>query len=152
MKIQHILFTTDMSDASFRPVEAVHAMARQHGARVTLFHVVHVVPMMPYGAAFAPPVTPGNTSEYVELAREHLDKRREELLWDDIETDVAVVADGDVGGAVHRYAEEHGVDLVALSTHGHTGLRRLVLGSVAELIIRHSDVPVLAFPLRDSKE
>ena len=45
-----------------------------------------------------------------------------------------------------RYAESEGFDLVAVSTHGHSGFRRLIMGSVAEKILRHVHVPVLVFP------
>ena len=51
-----------------------------------------------------------------------------------------------VAEAVTQYADTHDVDLIALTTHGRTGIRHLVLGSVAESILRHSHVPVLCFP------
>ena len=59
-------------------------------------------------------------------------------------TDLEVGAD--VAGAILRMAENHHVDLIALSTHGRTGLRRLVLGSVAETVVRRAALPVLTFP------
>ncbi|MCA9721025.1 MAG: universal stress protein, partial [Gemmatimonadetes bacterium] len=48
--------------------------------------------------------------------------------------------------AIAEYARTHEVDLIAMSSHGRTGFRHLVLGSVSEAVIRHADRPVLVFP------
>ena len=52
-----------------------------------------------------------------------------------------------VHDAVKRYVGEQQADFIALGTHGRTGFRRALMGSVAEAVLRHSDVPVLIFPL-----
>lgn len=49
----------------------------------------------------------------------------------------------DVSGAILRAAEEWAADVIVLGTHGRTGLQRVVLGSVAETLVRHCKVPVL---------
>ena len=63
-------------------------------------------------------------------------------------TEAGVDAVGDVrSGTPHRaileYADEHGIDLVVMGTHGRTGLERYLLGSVTEKVVRLADVPVL---------
>ncbi|HET8541291.1 MAG TPA: universal stress protein [Anaeromyxobacter sp.] len=50
---------------------------------------------------------------------------------------------GDPAVEIARFADEEGIDLVVLGTHGRTGLSRLVLGSVAERVLRRAPVPVL---------
>lgn len=52
--------------------------------------------------------------------------------------------------AIPAYARRHGVDLIGMSTHGHGGLRRLILGSVADKVLRGASTPVLLYrpPLR----
>ncbi len=51
---------------------------------------------------------------------------------------------GSPGPAIVDYADENGFDLIALGTHGRSGLRRLVLGSVADHVLKESGLPVLA--------
>jgi nucleotide-binding universal stress UspA family protein len=63
-----------------------------------------------------------------------------------LEVEVHVGPSTEVAKDVARFAEENGFDLIALSTHGRTGFRRMVLGSVAELVLRYAQVPVLCFP------
>jgi nucleotide-binding universal stress UspA family protein len=50
--------------------------------------------------------------------------------------------------AILAYARRHDVDLIAMSTHGHGGLRRLVLGSVADKVLRGANVPILLYRSR----
>ena len=52
----------------------------------------------------------------------------------------------DVAGTIVAEAQKCGASYVAMATHGRAGLRRLLLGSVAELVIRHSHVPVIIYP------
>jgi len=61
-----------------------------------------------------------------------------------IETGDGSVVTGHPSQAICEYATEHGVGCIVLGTHGRTGLRRFVLGSVAERVVRHSEVPVIA--------
>ena len=50
---------------------------------------------------------------------------------------------GDVAGTICRVAEEVGVDVIVVGSHGRTGLQRLFLGSVSEHVVRHAPCPVL---------
>jgi nucleotide-binding universal stress UspA family protein len=53
------------------------------------------------------------------------------------------VAFGSAGQAAVAYAQDHDIDLIALASHGHSGLGRLVFGSVAEHVLRESTKPIL---------
>jgi len=55
-----------------------------------------------------------------------------------------VILQGDAAEEVLKYAEEEMCDLIVLSTHGRSGITRLLMGSVAESIVRHSKIPVLS--------
>src|SRR5690606_28823260 len=115
--------------------------------RVTLLHVVESFETVPHGSPLAPPLGPVENVKAMDAAREHLEERR--AAWGtDIDIDVEIVANGDAAKEIVEYAETHDVDLIALTTHGRTGFKRLALGSVAEAVIRHSRVPVLVLPLR----
>lgn len=50
---------------------------------------------------------------------------------------------GDPDDAIIDYAQEHGADLIVMGSHGHTELRHLLMGSVAEHVLRHTPCPVL---------
>jgi nucleotide-binding universal stress UspA family protein len=145
MKIQHVLVATDLSDASFRACAPVQEFAQAQGARLTLLHVVHSLSVTPHGAPLAPAVPPPDLDKHVEEARKALAGQIELQGWSK-DTALEVEVGDDIADAVRDYVAAHDVDLVAVSTHGRTGFRHLVLGSVAESILRHSQVPVLVFP------
>jgi len=76
------------------------------------------------------------------LARKHLGERRDELLKKGIcaHTRLAI---GDAASKIIEWSREHGTTLIVMATHGRTGAERLVRGSTAERVLRHSPVPVL---------
>lgn len=145
MKFSHILLTTDLSDESLRAFGPAADLARENGAKLTLLHVVQDVQVAPHGAPLAPPVSAPDVGNLVDAARQRLEEQKA-LLGSGVEVDCAVSASPDIAERVAHYAQEHNCDLIALSTHGRTGFRRFVLGSVAEAILRHAHVPVLCFP------
>jgi nucleotide-binding universal stress UspA family protein len=82
----------------------------------------------------------------MKQAQPRLDEQGAAFPSDDLSLTLDIVAGSDTPRAIVGYAEKNDVDLIALSTHGRTGFRHLVLGSVAEAVIRHSHIPVLVFP------
>lgn len=144
MKLDHIVVTSDLSTEALRPLSAVTALAKELGARITLLHVVEDVKASPRGAPLAPAVSAPGVGKRAEEARVALEEQANRLR-PELAVDVAVLTAEDVPKAIASYAEEHGADLIALSTHGRSGLRHMVLGSVAEGVLRHSAVPVLSF-------
>ena len=145
MNFSHILLTTDLCDESQRAFAPAAEMATAHNAKLTLLHVVHDVRIAPHGAPLAPPVSDPDVFGLMESVREGLEKQRK-LLSADLNVECQVVSGGNIAETVAGYASEHDVDLIMLSTHGRTGFRRLVLGSVAESILHCAHVPVLCFP------
>lgn len=148
MKFSHILLTTDLSDESLRAFAPSADLARTNGAKLTLLHIVQDVPMAPHGAPLAPPISAPDVGSLIESARQRL-KDQASLVAGDIEVDCAVSTGADIAEEVASYAHENGCDLITLSTHGRTGFRRFVLGSIAEAILRHAHVPVMCFPRPD---
>ena len=67
----------------------------------------------------------------------------ERATEEDVDSTVGAVRRGDPAEAILDYTEEHDVDLVVMSTHGRTGIRRFLLGSVTEQVLRSAGVPVL---------
>lgn len=147
MDFRHILVPTDFSDDSRRAFPPAAALARAGKARVTLLHVVSDAQLTPHGAPFAPPMGALSTSTESEQARHQLEALRTELKGA-VSVDTHVLVANDAAQAIARFAKDQNCDLIVTSTHGRTGFRRFMLGSVAEAILRHSEVPVLCVPKR----
>ncbi|MEX1025717.1 MAG: universal stress protein [Planctomycetota bacterium] len=148
MTFRHIVLSTDLSTEASRGFARVEALAKDVGARLTLLHVVedHVVP--PTVAPYAAPAPVTDPHERMEEARRLLEFQRDEA---GLEAELAVTVDSSAARGIVDYAQEAGADLIALSTHGRTGFRRLMLGSVAESVLRHSPLPVLSFPRQQAE-
>ncbi len=146
MRTKKLLLTTDLSGEALRALDGVREMAEGRAIAVTLLHVVPVIAVAPPGGPRAPIVRPTDLADEVKKARATLGELAKKLPG--LEVAVDVISAQDVAAAICSYAEEKGIDLIAMSTHGRTGFRRLVLGSVAEHVLRHSPVPVLVYPRR----
>src|SRR3954447_4834964 len=133
--IKTILHPTDFSKPSEYALRFACALARDYGARLLLLHVVE------------PPVYYGELGMTVPLPadfHEGLQERLEHLIPADAGVPVeAIQIEGNASAEILRIAEEEHCNLIVLGTHGRTGLSRVLLGSVAEDVIRHSRVPVL---------
>ena len=63
----------------------------------------------------------------------------------------SITLEGSPGPAIINYANEHKVDLIAIATHGRSGLRHALFGSVAEIIVRESGLPILLIRPKNSQ-
>jgi nucleotide-binding universal stress UspA family protein len=138
MNIQRILFPTDFSSASDAALEQATALARDSNATLLIVHVEE--PALAYSAG---------EMYYGVLDPDHAELR--EMLHAVAPTDPEVtyehhLVSGDPAEAIVHLAEVEHVDLVVMSTHGRSGLRRLLMGSVAEKVVRRAPCPV--FTLR----
>lgn len=133
---ENVLVPTDGSDGMDRVVE--HAIHVALMAESTL-HVLHVV-----DTAVAPLDSHSqSTYDWMEAARRaSVVAIRDRALDAGIHT-IETVRRGTPYREILEYAAENDVDLVVIGTHGRTGLRRTLLGSTAERVVRLSDVPVL---------
>ena len=151
MKIEHILLTTDLSPESLRILGRIGNLARTMGARVTLLNVVHDMMVVPHAESVSPTMSVSEMQNLLQAARIALEEAKS-ALGPGVEVQVDALPGATIAATVSGYAADHDVDLIALSTHGRTGFRHLVLGSVAEAITRHSHCPVLCFPPDEAKE
>jgi nucleotide-binding universal stress UspA family protein len=147
---QKILLTTDLSADALRAFAPVTELARKLGSRITLMHVLPDLVLAPHGDPLAAPVhAPVDPIGQIESMTRDVTQRLEEDArrhFPGLDVEVYVTSEADVARAITRHAKENGFDLIALSSHGRTGFRRMVLGSVAEAVLRHAEVPVLCFP------
>jgi nucleotide-binding universal stress UspA family protein len=144
-----ILVPTDGSEGVERAIRHAVSVATTHGATL---HGLYVL----------------NSDAYAGLAMESSWESVDSLLREDAETAVArvreiatdlsetadtavpvrtAVVEGKPSREIVRYAEANDCDLVVMGTHGRGGIDRLLLGSVAESVIRASSVPVTAVPV-----
>ncbi len=145
MQPKKILLTTDLSEEALRTFLPMATFAVGQDAEVTLLHVIEDVPIVPHGAPLAPPMHAPSIPAQIKDAEERIQEQAGTMPGD-ISVKTHVMPAPNVAEAVADYAEEEGFDLIAISSHGRSGFRRLILGSVAEAILRHAHVPVLVFP------
>jgi universal stress protein A len=137
---QHILVPTDFSAASKKAIEYADALASTFQSRVTLLHVLEPMALPPeYG--YVPAYSPEDEALQVDAARKQLLERASGL--DSARQTEVLVRVGRPWHEVVGAVSELGVDLLVVTTHGRTGLRHLLMGSVAEKIVRHASCPVL---------
>jgi nucleotide-binding universal stress UspA family protein len=146
MLLRKILLPTDLSSEGERAFAAIDELASASRAALVLLHVVENVGAHPLGEKRTAPTLLAGTREEIARVRDLLEPRRKAFK---AATTVEVVVAPSVPHAVCDFAAQNGVSLIALSSHGRSGFRRLVMGSVAEAVLRHARVPVLVFPRQE---
>jgi len=139
MTIKHILVPTDFSPFSDLALRVVSSLQEKFNARVTVLHVL--TPL----EADTLTAQPGNPWENVVLRiqntmTEEVEKNAPSLSKELVNLEVVV---GEPAEEIARFAEENGVDLIVMGTHGRTGLAGILLGSVTMGVIRRTCIPVM---------
>lgn len=138
-----ILVATDFSPCSEAALDLALELARRTRASLTLLHVGQLPAYAYYGALY---VSREEALRSIEQdARAGLLAARQRLSGHGVEIDTQCTV-GEAASEIVRFARAHGYDLIILGTHGRRGLRRLLLGSVAEMVVRTAEVPVLTAP------
>lgn len=145
MTFDRILLTTDLSNESLRAFAPLAALAKAQGSTVLLLHVVEEVALTPRGAPFAASIHLPGADEDKKEAEEWLAAYGSSLL-DGLPVELHVIKASNVDAAIADFAAEHNVSLIAMASHGRSGFRALLLGSVAAGVLRHSALPVMVFP------
>ncbi len=144
MHWQTLLVPHDFSAAAARAFALACELATLSGGRVLLLHVSPIPSGLRRDSKIVPDdgTTPVRIDEYMTGAAR---KKLEALLAERCQTGsvCAVAAEGDCADVILDEVREHKADVVVMGTHGRTGVKRLLLGSVAERVIRRADVPVL---------
>ncbi len=134
MKVTHILVPMDFSSSSDVALKFASQLAKESSAELHLVHVSEQpLPITEGFAGYAPPVDLAAERDLLEKTKPATEgvKYRHELLV------------GDAAQVLVEYATEHHVDLIVMGTHGRTGFSRLLMGSVAEAVVRRAPCPVL---------
>ena len=144
LNMRRILCPTDFSDTAQHALEHAVALARWYGSRITVLHVRTSVPPV---SSTEPP----NATLPTDLDRQEIEKR---LRTSAAPADAAGVQadvefeEGSPAARILDRAASLAVDLIVMGTHGRGGFDRLLLGSIAEKVIRKASCPVLTVPPR----
>jgi nucleotide-binding universal stress UspA family protein len=137
IKLKRILWTTDFSAASQASLPHAIALARRYESTIYLAHVFvpHPYPMVsPEAAPYIEDIRRGSSNRLKATAEsDELKRIPHEVL----------LGHGEVAEELNTMVKEHQIDLLVLATHGRRGLRRFLLGSVAEEVWRTAECPVL---------
>lgn len=130
-----VVVPIDFSDESFGALDTSQELVDQVGH----LHLIHVLPIIT-------PNEPGVIWEMVDnqSRAEHAGETlRSRIASRGMDGSQAVIRFGDPGHEIANYAQEIHADLIVISSHGQTGLTRLLLGSVTEKVVRLAHCPVL---------
>jgi nucleotide-binding universal stress UspA family protein len=148
LPIKTILHPTDFSERSDFAFRLACSLARDYGARLIVLHVLER-PLLAYSGVMTAPPPPPPSPEERQSVQERLNRIKPMDPAISIEH---VLVDGDPATAILQEAQERQAELIVIGSHGRTGLGRLLMGSVAEQVVRKARCPVLTVktPLSDS--
>jgi universal stress protein A len=158
ISIRRILVPIDFSNHSLFALTYADTFAKELGAEMVLVHVVERTPYEIYAAqGFLPdvPLYPLVNNQLLDLeyikteTKKQLDKLASDRRGGPCKT---VVLDGHPVDQILEAAKTHKCDLLVICTHGRTGLSHLLMGSVAEKIVRLSQIPVLSVRAQHLKD
>ena len=143
MTLNHLLLPTDFSACADEALAYAAELADRFGATLHLLHVVDEMDPDWFGTADAEERAGALRDEMEGTAKARLRDLTARDTGASVETTVALRSSVDVDQAIVDYAEEEGINLLVMGTHGRRGLDRLVLGSVTETVLRQAPCPVL---------
>lgn len=146
LPMQAILHPTDFSDRSQCAFELACRLARDSGARLIVLHVIQPPPFITHGEM-------EKALLQAEGYRRELNDKLHNPRCPDPDVRMEYrLEDGEPVAEILRAVAESRCELIILGTHGRTGIRRLLLGSVAEQVLRRAKCPVLTVnaPLQES--
>jgi nucleotide-binding universal stress UspA family protein len=147
MAIQHILVPTDFSEYADYALDYAVELAKSFQARVTVLYVYYL-PSIALGEVS--PAVIDETLEAMETnARQQAQKALARVLNAGLQGD-SVIVEGAPFQMIIDTAKEKAVDLIVMGTHGRTGLTHVLMGSVAERVVRMAPCPVLVTRGRSS--
>lgn len=140
---KHILVPVDESPISYAAVEQALALAKELKSEVTVMSVISVDPFK--GVDFykvAPAIT-----DYFMQAEENAQLRLKDIerlfVRDGVSVNTKVIRGVAASEGIMAIANEVNADLIIMGSHGHTGFKKMVLGSVAQNVLTQSHIPVL---------
>lgn len=135
LQVRTILHPTDFSEPSQAAWQVACALARVYGARIVALHVVY-----PVSVAYTEVIPTEAIQQQIASGRDALEQLQPTETGLTLEKRLET---GDPVEVILRVAQELPADLIVVGSHGRTGLARLLMGSVAEQVVRRASCPVL---------
>jgi nucleotide-binding universal stress UspA family protein len=135
MNAKRIMCPIDFSEYSDAALRYASSLAQEAGAKLYLVHVDDS--QVPYDAGYAAYIAPPSNPEVLQ---QRLEEKRPSIEGVEYEHKLLF---GHPADGIVEFAQEHDVDLIVLGTHGRTGVARLLMGSIAEAVVRRAPCPVL---------
>lgn len=144
-RVKRILMPTDFSPASDIALQYALELAAREGASIRLVHVIDDARFSSAYGEGLPLGPPGLWEHLVEETRKRLGQAGSKCAEAGVSATTQVLV-GRPAPAITAEATAHGADLIVMGTHGRSGFARFVIGSVAQLVVRTADCPVLTVP------
>ena len=147
LTFKKILCPVDFSEPSYLGLTTAADLAEKFGAEIEVLYVLPILPPQPTNPNYEFQVP-----EYEGLLHKDAEDRLAVLVKEKIPSGIKVVSmigHGNAGKEIVKAAKENKSDLVVIASNGHSGWHNLVMGSVAEKVVRHSFCPV--FIARDCR-
>jgi universal stress protein A len=142
LAIKKIVCPTDFSKPSYQGLDYAIELAGLFQAELSVVHVLNVLPPSP-----SDPNISFEIPEFERIMHKESANKLNEIVKTRIPATIkaeAVIGHGNAAKEIVRIAEETKADLIVIATQGHTGWHHLMMGSVAEKVIRHAPCPVFA--------
>lgn len=157
--MKKVLIALDYYPTAQKVAETGYEIARAMNAQVILLHVtsdasyyssLNYSPIMGFGGFNSvDTVQTDNGEELAKVAQGYLNKSKRHLGDKKVQT---VVKSGALGETILNTASEVEADIIVMGTHSRRGLEKILVGSVAENVLRHSSIPVLIIPTKSNRE
>src|SRR5678809_47290 len=142
MQIRQILLPTDFSECGNYALSYAASLARTFKASIICVNVIEpIIPTVGYSGMTEPLPIADIADQLEDSAERELPKLAECDECAGIEVEELVVH-GEAASEIVTVARKHHVDLIVISSHGRTGLGRILFGSTAEAVVRHATCPV----------
>jgi len=139
LPIQKILCPTDFSEPSYKGLKAASELALYCSAELILVHVISSVQIL---SAATAELVPQVIKELEQSARQNLEKILQEKIASGIRTRTLML-EGSPAEQIVIAAQQEAADWIVIATHGQSGWKKFIFGSVAERVVRLADRPVL---------
>ena len=151
LPFKRILCPTDFSEPACKAIVAAGEMAEAFESELILMHVVGAIPVLDSPTGMSGFDIASYQNELTQSAENSLQSRLKSKVPADVKSRT-VVTHGEAAHEIVRVAEEEGVDLIVLSTHGSTGWRHRIFGSVTDKVIKMAGCPIFVVHIEQPKD
>ena len=144
MGYQHILVPIDGSPTSISAIEQAANLAITYHSQVTVLYVLTIDPFINIEYISSPNSTQDDVlNQTRNIIKIIVEEAEQKFLSYGLEVDTLIIEGQEVHKEITRVAQEQYIDLIVIGSHGRTGVRKLVLGSVTQKLLGETHLPVL---------